>query len=505
MGLSSFHASGKDLNTLQGAAAEDVFVFPVSFAQQRLWFLDRLAPNNPLHNIFVAVHLKGRLNVASLQQTLNEIVRRHEILRTTFALMDGQPMQVVVAAQALPLRRIDLCTMPAGQRQALTQHLATQEMRRPFDLATGPLLRATLLLLDEAEHVVLLTMHHIISDGWSIEVFIREITALYAAFVRGAPSPLPELRIQYADFAHWQRQWLQGEVLETSLAYWKQQLAGAPLLLALPTDRARPALSTSRGGRQACCFPGVLSEELKALSRRQGVTLFMVLLASFKILLRYVTGCDDLVVGTDVSNRNHAETEGLIGFFVNQLVLRSDLSGNPTFRELLARIRRMTLAAYDHQNLPFERLVAALKPERSLQYAPVFQVKLVLQNPPMGSLELPDLHLKALEVERQTAGFDVLLYLWEAPTGLRGWFEYSADLFDAGTIARLEEHFMTVLRQVVTQPDTRLNVLDTILADADRQQRCRQQRERQALNLHALKQVRRQTMRVSPLKSEERP
>jgi non-ribosomal peptide synthetase component F len=290
---------------------------------------------------------------------------------------------------------------------------------------------------------------------------------------------------------------LQGKVLETSLAYWKQQLAGAPPLLALPTDRARPTLSTSRGGRQACCFPGILSEEFKTLSRRQGVTLFMVLLAAFKVMLRYVTGCDDLVVGTDVSNRNHTETEGLIGFFVNQLVLRSDLSGNPTFRELLVRIRGMTLAAYDHQHLPFEMLVAALKPERSLQYAPVFQVKLVLQNPPLGSLELPELRLKTLEVGRQTAGFDVLLYLWEAPTGLRGWFEYSADLFDAGTMARFAEHFTTVLRHVVTHPDTQLNGFDTILAEADRQQRLKQHGERQASNLHALKQVRRQTMRLS--------
>lgn len=497
MGLFPIHASCKDLDTFQEAAAEDVFVFPVSFAQQRLWFLDRLAPHNPLHNIFVAVRLQGWLNIASLQQTLNEIVRRHEILRTTFILMDGQPVQVVVATQLLHLCQIDLRTVPAGQRQAQTQRLATDEMQRPFDLATGPLLRATLLLLDEAEHVVLLTMHHIISDGWSIELFMREVAVLYAAFVRGAPSPLPDLRIQYADFAHWQRQWLQGEVLETSLAYWKQQLTGTPPLLALPTDRARPALSTFRGSRQACCFPGALSEEIKALSRRQGVTLFMVLLAVFKVMLRYVTGCDDLVVGTDVSNRNRAETEGLIGFFVNQLVLRSDLSGNPTFRELLARIRRMTLAAYDHQNLPFEMLVAALKPERSLQYAPVFQVKLVLQNPPLGSLELPGLRLTALEVGRQTAGFDVLLYLWEAPTGLRGWFEYSADLFDACTVARFAAHFTTVLRHVVAQPDTRLNVLDTILAEVDRQQRLRQQRERQALNLDALKHVRRQTMRVA--------
>jgi non-ribosomal peptide synthetase component F len=293
-------------------------------------------------------------------------------------------------------------------------------------------------------------------------------------------------------------------VLQKALAYWRQQLAGAPPLLALPTDHPRLALATSRGGRQECCIPEALSAALKTLSRGAGVTLFMVLLAAFTSLLRYLTGAEDIVVGTDVSNRNRAETEGLIGFFVNQLVLRSDLSGNPTFQELLARMRRMTLAAYDHQDLPFEMLVAALKPQRSLQYAPVFQVKMVLQNPPMGTLELPGLRLRALEVERQTVGFDLLLYLWEAPTGLRGWFEYSADLFEATTIGRLADLFTGVLRQVVAQPQTTLNELDTLLAEAGRQQRRKQHTERQASNLHALQQVRRQARRLSPPGSEAR-
>jgi non-ribosomal peptide synthetase component F len=247
-----------------------------------------------------------------------------------------------------------------------------------------------------------------------------------------------------------------------------------------------------------------LSEALKALSRREGVTLFMVVLAAFKIMLRYATGCEDIVVGTDVANRTRAETEELIGFFVNQLVLRSDLSGNPTFRELLGQVRTMTLAAYDHQDLPFEMLVAALQPERSLQYAPVFQVKLVLQNPPMGSLELPRLSLRAFEVEKATAGFDLLLYLWDTPTGLRGWFEYSTDLFEAATIARLAELFLAVLRQVVAEPDVRLHELDTLLTAVDRQQRSRQHLERQASNLQALQNVKRQARRISPLGSEER-
>ena len=495
---------GSDLHTTTDAAGEDIFVFPVSFAQQRLWFLDRLVPGNPLHNILVAVHLKGWLNVAALQQTLNAVVRRHEILRTTFTLIDGQPMQVVVSTQSLPLPQIDLRPVPEAQREAQVLHLATAEVQRLFDLAAGPLLRVTLLLLCEAEHVVLLTMHHIIADGWSLELFIREVVALYAACVRGTPAVLPDLTIQYADFAHWQRQWLQGEVLETQLAYWQQQLAGAPPLLALPADRPRPAVRTSHGGRQACCFPGALSAALKALSRRAEVTLFMVVLAAFKIMLRYATRCDDIVVGTDVANRTRAETEALIGFFVNQLVLRSDLRGNPTFRELLRQVRTMTLAAYDHQELPFEMLVAALQQQRSLQYAPVFQVKLVLQNPPMGSLHVPGLSVRTVEVEKATAGFDLLLYLWDTPTGLRGWFEYSTDLFEAATIARLAELFIAVLQQVVMEPEVRLHDLDSLLTAVDRQQRSRQHLERQASNLHALQNIKRQARRLSPPGSEER-
>lgn len=491
------------LNNPPGAAGEDVFIFPVSFAQQRLWFLDRMVPGNPLYNVFVAVHLRGRLHLAALQQTLHEIVRRHEVLRTTFAMQEGQPVQVIAPARLLSFPVIDLRPIPSGQRQAQVQRLAMAELRRPFDLAQGPLIRATLLLLDRGEHVALLTMHHIIADGWSIEVFIREVVSLYAAFMQGTSSPLPDLTIQYADFAHWQRQWLQGEVLEAQLAYWRQQLASAPPVLALPTDQPRPALLTSQGSRQWCCFPDALSEEIKALSRTTGVTPFMVFLAAFTIMLHHVTGGDDIIVGTDVANRNRAETEGLIGFFVNQLVLRTDLSANPTFQELLERVCKMTLEAYDHQDLPFEMLVVALQPQRSLRHAPLFQVKLVLQTPPMGSIKLPELRLSALEVGRETAGFDVLLYLWEMPDGFKGWLEYSTELFAAATMARLTEHLTTVLHRGVTQPDTRLSVFDSLLSVAGRQQRCRQHVERKALNLHELKHSRRHAVRLSPRGSEE--
>jgi hypothetical protein len=497
MSASSSHISAMDLEPVSAPAAQESFVFPASFAQQRLWFLDRLAPGNPLYNVCVAVRLRGNLNVPALQQTLCEMVRRHEVLRTTFRMLDGQLAQVVAERPALHIAMGDLRVLPGAQPETAAQRLAAAEMRRPFDLAQGPLLRATLLRLGEADQVVLLTMHHIISDGWSVDLFFREVAALYAAFSLGEPSPLPDLSIQYADFAHWQRQWLQGDVLQTQLAYWQQQLADAPTMLTFPADHSRPAVHTAHGAYLACDLPDDLWAPLRALSRRLGVTLFMVLLAAFKVILRYATRQDDLVVGTDVANRNRAETEGLMGFFVNQLVLRTDLSGNPTFRELLGRVRTVTLGAYDHQDLPFEMLVAALKPGRSLQYAPLFQVKLVLQNPPTRGLQLPGVQASILGIERETAGFDVLLYLWETPTGLRGWFEYSTDLFATTTIARLATQLITVLRQVVAQPETRLHVIDGILAEGDRQQRARQHSEHQALNLHALQNIKRRAMRLS--------
>lgn len=434
---------------------------PLSFAQARLWFLNQLEPN-AAYNIPVALRLKSQLNVTALQQSLNEILRRHEALRTTFVAVEGQPVQVIASKQTLTLPVVDLQEL----QQAI--HLATELAQQPFDLARDLLLRAKLLRLDTDEHVLVLVIHHIVFDGWSLGVFIQELATLYEAFAIALPSPLSELSIQYADFALWQRQWLQGEVLETQLAYWKQQLADLPVLQ-LPTDRPRPVVQTFRGAVEFLMLPKSLTEALKALSQGSGVSLFMTLLAAFKTLLYRYTGQDDIVVGSGIANRHRGGIDSLIGFFVNILVLRTDLSANPSFRELLDRVRKITLDAYDHQDLPFEKLVEELQPERELARMPLFQVVFVLQNAPMRSLELPGLTLSPLAIHTKTARFDIEVELVERPEGLYGSFEYNTDLFDAATIARMLGHFQTLLEGIVADPEQRLADLP-LLTEAERQQ-----------------------------------
>jgi len=448
---------------------EEVFVFPVSFAQQRLWFLDQLVPGNPFYNVPTAVLLTGPLNVAALSQTFNEIVRRHEALRTTFRMLEGQPVQVIAVSLSVPLPVVDLQALPVVQREAEVQRLATEQFQHPFDLAQGPLLRVKLLHLGGSEHVLLLTMHHIVADGWSSGVLIRELGVLYAAFATRQPSPLLDLPIQYADFAHWQRQWLQGEVLETQLAYWKQQLKGAEFSLELPTDRARPALQTFRGNRQSLMLPKGLSEAIATLSEQEGVTLFMTLLAAFQTLLYRYTGQEDILVGSPIANRNRSQIEGLIGFFVNSLVLRTDLSGNPTFRKLLLRVREVALGAYAHQDLPFERLVEELQPERDLSQNPLFQVVFALQNAPVEVLELPGLKLSPLNFCSETARFDLEFQLLECLDSLGVVVVYSTELFDQITITRMLEHFQVLLESIVSQPEQRLSDL-SLLTEIERHQ-----------------------------------
>ena len=312
-------------------------------------------------------------------------------------------------------------------------------------------------------------MHHIVSDGWSVGVFTREMSTLYQAFSTGKPSPLPELPIQYADFAVWQREWLQGEVLDTQLSYWKQQLEGAPPVLELPTDYPRPAIETFRGGKISTEIPKSLTEALKAMSRREGATLFMTLMAGFQTLLYRYTGQEDVVVGSPIANRNRTEIEGLIGFFVNELVLRADLSGNPSFRELLSRVREAALGAYAHQDLPFEKLVKELQPQRDISRNPLFQVALVNQNAPSERLDLPGLKVTPVEVDTDTAKFDLSLYLWEEADGLKGRWEYGADLFDAATIVRMAGHYNNLLEAVVRDPDQRLSELPILSAQESHQ------------------------------------
>jgi amino acid adenylation domain-containing protein len=440
------------LRETDGRADEKGFVFPASFAQQRLWFLDQLEPESPAYNISAAYRLSGPLHVPALEQAISEIVRRHETLRTTFHAADGQPFQRVAPHRPLALPIVDLRGLPEEDNDARTLQLATEEAHRPFDLAQGPLFRATLVQLAEEQYVLLLTMHHIVSDGWSKRVLNRELTALYGAYATGQPSPLPELPIQYADFAVWQREWLQGEVLERQLSYWRQQLGGSPPMLEVPTDRPRPAIQTYRGARQSLQLPKPLSDALRALSQGEGVTLFMTLLAGFQILLHRHTDEDDLLVGSPIAGRNQVEVEGLIGFFVNTLILRTNLAGNPTFRELLGRVREGALGAYAHQDLPFEKLVEELQPERSLSHTPLFQVFFNMQNLQDSRLALPGIVSEAVSFPEAESKFDLTLYVREQLEGLRFDLVYNADLFDRPRILELLQQFRHLLGQVVAHP-----------------------------------------------------
>ena len=441
----------------------------LSFAQQRLWFFDQLEPGLSAYNIPAAVRFQGPLNLAALERSLNEIVKRHESLRTTFGKVDGRPTQVIAPTLTIKLPVVDLRKLPASEQEAEVRRLVTAEAQRAFDLSQGPLIRCTVLRLGDEEHVGLLTMHHIISDGWSTGILVREVATLYVAFCAGGSSPLPALPIQYADFAHWQRQWLQGEVLETQIAYWKKQLANAPALIDLPTDHPRPAVQTFRGAHQSLVLPKHLQEGFKTLSRQEGVTLFMTLLAAFKVLLYRYTSQDDLIVGTPIANRNRLETEGLIGFFVNALVLRTDLSGNPSFRELLRRVREVCLGAYGHQDLPFDRLVEELHVKRDLSRNPLFQVMFVMHNAPLRTVELPGLTLSPVEGDSETAHFDLTLQIMDTEQGLTAAFVYNTDLFEAGTIARMLGNFQTLLEAMVADPEQRLSDLP-LLTEAERQQ-----------------------------------
>lgn len=445
--------------------------FPLSFAQQRLWFLDQLESNSSLYNIPAAVRLKGKLNLAALEGSLSEIFRRHEALRTTFTIQDGQPVQVVHpdTLKLFTLSVLDLKKFPQPEQETAVSQLIDEEAQRPFDLSQGPLVRATLLQLSVEEHLLLFTMHHIVSDGWSVAVFIREMAALYAAFTSERPSLLPELSIQYVDFAHWQRQWLQGEVQQKQLSYWKQQLEGASPILDLPFDRPRSPIQTFQGARQLLLLSSSLSESLKALSQQEGATLFMTLLAAFNTLLYRYTGQDDILVGSPIANRNRAETEGLIGFFVNTLVLRTQLQGNPSFRELLARVREVALGAYAHQDLPFEKLVEEFQPVRDLSRNPMFQVMFILQNAPASALELANLSLNLVDVDAGLAKFDLTLTLEETANGIAGNFEYNTGLFDAATIDRMAGHFQTLLEAIVANPEQRLDQLPFLTTNEQHQ------------------------------------
>ncbi|MEP1076598.1 amino acid adenylation domain-containing protein [Leptolyngbya sp. PL-A3] len=479
--LLTFFQDGQSLSPFSTAPIQPTVhksIFPLSFAQQRLWFLSQLEPDNPFYNIPAAIRLNGRIDRDALEQAFNIIVSRHDALRTTFSRVDGQPVQAIAPEVKIPLATVDLQSIPEAECDRVIQQLTTAEAQRPFNLQTDPLLRVTLLQVRPTESILLLTLHHIVADGWSLGVLNRELAAIYTALVQGRAPALPALPIQYPDFACWQRDTLQGDVLEAQLSYWRSQLQGLSPL-ELMGDRPRPAAQTYRGATYPISYSPVLTGALEALSQREGTSLFMTLLAAFQTLLYRYTGEDDIAIGSPIANRHRSELEGLIGFFVNSLVLRTDLSGNPTFRELLGRVRSVALEAYAHQDLPFEKLVEELEPERDLSRNPLFQIGFALQNAPMQPLELPGATLEPVHLEPGTTRFDLEVHLWEPSHGLRslwqsqdglsGFVSYSEDLFDRSTIGRLVGHLQTLLEGIVADPDAHLSELPLLTA-TERQQ-----------------------------------
>ncbi|HEX2079055.1 MAG TPA: amino acid adenylation domain-containing protein, partial [Longimicrobium sp.] len=445
---------------------------PLSFAQQRLWFLDQLEPGGSAYNLGYALRLAGVLDVDALERSLAEIVRRHEVLRTRFPSVDGEAVQVIDPAGPVRIERVDLMHLPEAERltaERLTaaRELAAREQARPFDLAAGPLLRCTLVRLADDDHALLITLHHIVSDGWSTGVLVREASALYGAFSGGAASPLSDLPIKYADFAAWQRAWLSGEVLDAQVAYWRARLAGAPPLLEIPTDRPRPQVPSGRGAAVPFTLSAQTTEALRALSRRQGATLFMSLLAGWQLLLSKYSGQPDVSVGSPIAGRTRVETEGLIGSFVNTLVLRTDLSGAPTFRDVIGRVREVTLGAYQHQDVPFEKLVEELAPERSLSHTPLFQALLTLQNNTRETLALGSLAAEPLGGAQPAAQFDLALSVADTAAGLAGGLTYRTDLFDRATAERMVEHLRVLLEEMAAHPERRTDSVE-LLRGAER-------------------------------------
>ena len=443
---------------------------PLSYAQRRLWFLDQFQPGSAFYNLPGAVRLRGALDVKAFERSLNEVVRRHEILRTTFKTVEGEPAQFVSPAHHVPLPVTDLSSLPDGAREAEARRLSEEEARRPFDLAAGPPLRAQLLRTGEREHVFLLTLHHIVADGWAMGIFVQEVAALYEAFTRGLSSSLNELSIQYADFAQWQRRRLAEGVLERDLSYWEQRLAAAPALLTLPTDRPRPPVQSHRGSTFEFALTRELTGALKELSRREGATLFMTLFAGFAALLQRHAGQGDILVGTPVAGRQQEETEGLVGLFINMLVLRADLSGDPTFRELLRQARERALEAYAHQEAPFEQVVERLRPARALDHSPLFQVMLALDNTPQEELKLGDLVAERVPLRGATAKYDLTFSLEEGDAGLRGVVEYSTDLFDEATVRALAERYKVLLEGATADPALRVSQLPLLTEEEEHRQ-----------------------------------
>lgn len=448
-------------------ATEQSLTFPLSFEQQRLWFFHQLEPQLSLYNVPISHRVSGKLDITALKQSLNEIVSRHEALRTTFEMADGQPVQVVHAILNVDLPVTDIQALPALEREAEILRRLEEEALLPFDLTNGPLMRAQIVQAGPEEYVLLLTMHHIIFDDWSVGIFYNELQELYSSFKDGKNAPLAELPIQYADYALWQREW-QEKTFETELHYWKQQLKGAPEVLELPSDHPRPPAQAYQGALHFFTLPEALSQAINALSRQEEATLFMTLLAAFQILLARYTGQDDIIVGSPIINRNRVELETVIGFFVNMLALRSNLANNPTFRDVLRGVRKMVLDAYAHVDLPFEKLVDGLQTRRDASHAPLFQVMFALQNVSSIDLKLDGLRVTPFDKISETAKYDISLIM-AAGKELTGIIEYSTDLFTKETVVRLADHFQTLLAGIVASPNLPMSNLPLITA-RERQQ-----------------------------------
>lgn len=435
---------------------------PLSFSQQMVWLLDQFEPGNPVYNRPTFIRLAGTLNLLALEKSLNEIIGRHEILRTSFDQINGKPVQKINPNITLNLPIVELSHVKDENKQIEAQCLANQEAQHKFDLTQAPLIKAKLVRLYEQEHILLLTMHHIIFDGWSLNILFQELAVLYQAFSTDTPSPLLELPIQNADFAVWQRQQQQTEKLESQLSYWKTQLGGKLPVLELPTDRPRPALYSFQGAKHSLLLPKNLLESLNALSVKENVTLFMTFLAAFQILLYRYTSEEDIIVGTPIASRNRTETENLIGTFINILALRTQLDSNLTFTKLLVRVREIALGAYAHQDVPLEKLIQELQPERNLSYHPLFQVAFNLRNFSETTIEVQDLKLDSYDFKRGIAFYDLSLIIEKKVEGLLCFFEYNTDLFDALTIDRMAVHFQTLLEGIVNNPQQPISQLPLV-------------------------------------------
>ena len=441
----------------------------VSYAQQALWIIDQMTPGDPAYNIPEGFYLTGSLNVPALERSLNEIIRRHEALRTNFSSVDSQPVQIISASKRLVLSVIDLSDLPQPEKECEARCLAREEARRSFDLTADLLVRACLYRMGLDDHILMLTLHHIVADGWSMGVFYKELTALYEAFSAGNPSTLSELEVQYADYSEWEREWMKGGTINRQITYWTRQLAGSTAMIDLPTDLSRPPIKSTRGDSYRFKLSLALTDALRRLSQREGVTLYMTLLAAFEVMLFRYTGQEDLNIGTPIANRITAQIEELIGCFFNTLVIRANLSENPTFLDMLYRVREVSLEAFAHQDLPLEKLVEVVQPDRDLSRTMMFQVMFILQNAPREAVEMHGLNLMRIKRKTETSKLDLTMILEESDQGLIGELEYSTDLFEEASIKRMTKHLERILEQAVNDPQQKVAQL-SLLTEGERRQ-----------------------------------